>query len=345
VNWHQNLHEKYGDVVRIAPNELSYINPRAWEDIYGRMTNDNGLHIKDMRFFSNVDGEERSLIVINDESEHARVRRIFSPAFSDSALKKQEPMFQKHAESMIQMIHQKVDNDAQQKFDMVKVYNFTTFDIMGELAFGSSLNQLETGHYSLWVKSIFDNMKSAALFSILEYHQPLARLARMIIGPFFRKLEEAHDKFSADHVDRRLAGQVDKPDIWQLVLSQSEQNLLCRKEMHANASLFMLAGSETTATLLSGLIYYLLTYPHTHRNLCQEIRSAFKNPEEISFESLTSLEYLNACIQEGLRMYPPVPVGIPRVSPKGGTVVCGKWVPPKVSATIWILSALRDVPS
>jgi cytochrome P450 len=98
------------DVVRITPKELSYINPGGWKDIYGRLAKDDGQHVKDMKFFANVDGEERSLIVINDEREHARVRKIFSPAFSDGALKRQEPMFRKHAESMIQMIRQKVDD-------------------------------------------------------------------------------------------------------------------------------------------------------------------------------------------------------------------------------------------
>ena len=31
----KELHEKYGEIVRIAPNELSYISASAWHDIYG----------------------------------------------------------------------------------------------------------------------------------------------------------------------------------------------------------------------------------------------------------------------------------------------------------------------
>ena len=46
------LHEKYGEVVRYGPNELSYISPEAWEDIYGsaRLSKTGGL-VKDPKFY------------------------------------------------------------------------------------------------------------------------------------------------------------------------------------------------------------------------------------------------------------------------------------------------------
>ncbi|KAK5019787.1 hypothetical protein LTR16_012675, partial [Cryomyces antarcticus] len=72
-----------------------------------------------------------------------------------------------------------------------------------------------------------------------------------------------HFKYSTDRVDRRLATPTDRPDIWTLVLNNQEKEGkgLSVKEMHSNASLFMVAGTETTATLLSGLTYYLLKNP------------------------------------------------------------------------------------
>jgi hypothetical protein len=57
----------------------------------------------------------------------------------------------------------------------------------------------------------------------------------------------------------------------------------------------------------------------------------FTSPEEMTVVNLTKMKYLNAAIEEGLRMFPPAPVALPRVSPKGGATVCGRFVPEGVS--------------
>ncbi len=75
---------------------------------------------------------------------------------------------------------------------------------------------------------------------------------------------------------------------------------LSRKVMDANASLFMLAGTETTATVLSGLSFLLLTYASTMTNLATEICSTFATSTEISMAELARLPYLNAGIKQAL---------------------------------------------
>ena len=102
-------------------------------------------------------------------------------------------------------------------------------------------------------------------------------------------------------------------------------------KLQANCSLLIIGGSETTATLLSGVTYYLLTNPEAMRKLTAEIRSSFKSEEDIDFMSVSTLPYLLACLDEALRMYPPVPLGLPRVVPKGGATVSGHFVPEDVS--------------
>lgn len=138
-------------------------------------------------------------------------------------------------------------------------------------------------------------------------------------------------KYSHDRVDRRLARKTNRSDIWTLVLRQEGDKALSLGEMHSNSDLFMIAGTETTATLLSGLTYYLLTNPSTMEKLKQEIRHAFDSDKEICFQKLVQLKYLNACVSEALRMYPPVPTGLPRLTPPEGIAIDGHWVPGNVS--------------
>jgi cytochrome P450 len=98
-----------------------------------------------------------------------------------------------------------------------------------------------------------------------------------------------------------------------------------------NSGLLIIGGSETTATLLSGVTFLLLTHPETLRQLTEEVRTSFAREEDIDFTSMNKLSYMTACLDEALRIYPPVPGGLPRVSPKGGSVVSGRFIPEKAS--------------
>jgi cytochrome P450 len=86
--------------------------------------------------------------------------------------------------------------------------------------------------------------------------------------------------------------------------------------------------------------YFFLRYPQTFQALCEEVRREFTCVEEMTSARLSSLNYLNAGIQEGnvvrdalivaLRMRPPVPTGLQRVAPNGGASINGQYIPERV---------------
>lgn len=115
-----------------------------------------------------------------------------------------------------------------------------------------------------------------------------------------------------------------------LLMKKDELNLDINK-LQMNSSLLIIAGSETTATLLSGVTFLLATNPEALRRLTGEVRSTFKTEEEIDFTSVSSLQYMLACLDEALRIYPPAPLGLPRQTPKGGASIAGHYVPEDVS--------------
>jgi cytochrome P450 len=104
-------------------------------------------------------------------------------------------------------------------------------------------------------------------------------------------------------------------------------------EYQSTVETLIIAGSETTATLMSGIIYYLLKEPDKMEKLVSEIRHAFKSAEDINFVSVNGLPYLLACLQETLRVYPPVPDGFPRNTGPRQEIICDRPVPPHVSKT------------
>jgi cytochrome P450 len=94
-----------------------------------------------------------------------------------------------------------------------------------------------------------------------------------------------------------------------------------------NATIFIAAGTETTTTFLCGAVYHILSNPDVHSKLCQEIRSAAANVQDLNLDLLHSLSYLKACKDEAMRIYPPVPGTLTRLVPKGGGFICGRHVP------------------
>jgi hypothetical protein len=132
IKWINSLHLKYGPIVRVGPDEMSFIDSQAWQDIYGFQPPGKPASDKDSRFYDFASLETRSIINAND-ADHSRTRRAFSHAFSDKALREQEPLLVKYIDLLGEKLQEAADADSDEKVDMVKMLNFTTFDIMGGL--------------------------------------------------------------------------------------------------------------------------------------------------------------------------------------------------------------------
>lgn len=94
------------------------------------------------------------------------------------------------------------------------------------------------------------------------------------------------------------------------------------------------AGSETTATLMCGLMNHLLRNPDIMKKLTTEIREHIKHEDDLVIKNLSALPYMDACLEEGLRIFPPVPIGLLRIVPKGGSEIDGHMIPAGVSIPI-----------
>ncbi|RAH71874.1 cytochrome P450 [Aspergillus aculeatinus CBS 121060] len=332
VLWLQSLHRTYGDAVRFSPDELSFTSAQAWRDIYGHASGGRRSTEKDRRFYGPTPYGAPDIIRANAH-DHSRFRRNFSHAFSDKALRKQQPLIAQYADMLVDQLQESARESPEANVEMVRMYNLTTFDIMGDLTFGDPLNLLKGTGYMEWVGGIFASVKVLCLLRVSRYYSWLTAIMALVVPRSLREKARAHYKACKARVDWRVNQTLDKPDIWGLVMEQKGSLQLSRDEMYSNSQLFMVAGTETTATALSGLTYQLLRHPEKMRKITQEIREAFKD-EEIEMTRLAHLKYLNACIEEGLRVYPPVPVGTARRVPEGGMTVCGEFIPGNISLSV-----------
>jgi cytochrome P450 len=118
--------------------------------------------------------------------------------------------------------------------------------------------------------------------------------------------------------------EVERPDLIAYALKETQEgNGMSREEIESTFAVLVTAGSETTATALGGIMNCLVTNPAKRDLLVKEVRYKFESETEIAMEKVKDLPYLNAVINEGLRLCPPIPWILPRLVPSGGATICG----------------------
>ncbi|CZR64538.1 related to cytochrome P450 monooxygenase [Phialocephala subalpina] len=334
----RDLHNKHGNIVRVAPNELSIDGSIGWNDVFGHKKAGEVEFSKDMLFYrpaesgNGVNGSGVQDIFTASREDHRRQRRLVAHAFSDSALTEQEDLIKGYIDLLMQRFKENVaKGDA---FDIVKWYNYTTFDIIGDLAFGDPFHCLETRTMHPWVSMIFSFIKVGSQMRIFAQYPFLKPLLRLLITKDAQDQIKNSMEFTQTKLQKRLSlgKNLPRKDFLSYILRHNDEKGMNHQEIIGNSESFIVAGSETTATLLSGLSYYLSRNTAAWRRLTTEVRESFSSEEEITMRSAAALPYLHACLEEGLRMYPPAAVTPPRISPGG--MINGEFIPE--GTKIWI---------
>ncbi|KAH8148283.1 uncharacterized protein LAJ45_07736 [Morchella importuna] len=275
------LHQRYGPVVRISPDELSYASASSWKDIYG--TSSTRKPFLKSAFYD--DGTAPSIVSARDPATHRRIHRLLSPGFTARSIGEQEPLVQGHVDLFLSQVGRYATGS--EGGNMVGWYTWVAFNIIGGLAFGEPFGSLDDG------KPHFGLRTCLARWPRRRGSGRLRRIAR-------------------------------KDLLSVLVAQHTSGDSFTTEEIRGNAGNIIVAGSETTASFLCGVTWYLGRGPAAYKKLTDEIRSAFSSYEDINGRATEHLVYLKAVIEEGLRLYPPVGLGAPRVSP--GETVDECWV-------------------
>ncbi|KAH9988763.1 cytochrome P450 [Xylariaceae sp. FL0662B] len=322
------LHAKYGDVVRVHPNELSFNCEEAWRDIYslrpGRppITKVPGLTAPSHEGVYNI-------VTTTDVTDHKRYRATLNPAFSERSLRNQEPIVMKYVSLLFEKLRQHVAEQPEQRQDFINWLNWMSFDLIGDLTFGDSLNGLSEERSHPWMANMFDSFRFN-LFSRAANQLPhLAPMLRYWLIPSeMAEQRKQHATFTGDKVDQRMAMDTERQDFMSCVLPYDEKRTRMNlAEIRNTYGTLMIAGSETTATTMAFTVWWLCKNPESMHKLNEEIRSQFSTESEITISSTTSLKYMNAVLNESMRIQPAAPASQPRWVPKEGEVIAGRHVP------------------
>lgn len=113
------LHKKYGDVVRIAPDELTFTDGlRAWKDMMGHRGPGEPEMVKAPKFYKTVKTAPVTIITA-DREEHSVLRKQLAPGFSDRSLRDQQPIVMQYIDLLVKRLYEN-SKGGTKAVDMVK---------------------------------------------------------------------------------------------------------------------------------------------------------------------------------------------------------------------------------
>ncbi|KAI3395888.1 hypothetical protein diail_673 [Diaporthe ilicicola] len=338
-----DLHRKYGPIVRVAPNHLAVDGSIGWPQIYQHRPGKPEWSKKTGWYFEN----DHLALIGAPHDNHKRLRRQLNHAFSTESMYEQEPIVQKYIGMLLNHFSDKAAKG--EAFDVVPWFNFTTFDIIGDLTFADSFHNLDGGAYSPWVLEVFKAILGSGFNRMAKQYPHLRPIARLLPGSLAESVaqEKENSRLTCEKAMARKE-QGESPEgrrdfmTYMLRKTRDGKPGFDDTDIIVNSPTLVTAGSETTATTLAGITYHLglEKYRHVYEALTSEVRSAFKSEAEIDMKSTARLPYLLGVIEETLRLYPPAAQMPPRVSP--GAELAGKHIPKGTLITIFQYGTLRN---
>lgn len=323
--------------MRIAPDELSFQDPSAWPQIYASRPQ---LEKSKFHFAVSDRAELPTSMIMAEDAEHSRLRKLAGPAFSIGGINEVEPVLQKYVNALCSQLTEASKDGSQ---DLCEWFLWALNDVIGQLALDQEFECLEKRRMHPWPAFLLGALKrTAALnqfrrFGVeLRWLQPfLPAKAKADIETFFLTAKSAIDQRLAREKEEsaeEIQGGKKRPDIVGLMLREMKGGeKLTEGEITSNSILIVGGGAETTSTCLSGTLYHLCRTPRAMQKLKEEVRGKFGSAEEITLKAVGDTPYLKAVIEEGLRMFPVASYITPRVTPKEGSVINGELIPGGVS--------------
>ncbi|KAF2878581.1 cytochrome P450 monooxygenase-like protein [Massariosphaeria phaeospora] len=321
--WIWQLHQIYGDKVRITPNEVLFLAPQAHRDIYGGKA--NVTRAKSYEAWDNNTGEPNTALA-TDMAVHARKRKILNQAFTDKALKDATIFMAYHIERWLDLLW----------------CSWVVFDMLGDLCFGRSFEIKEPrpnpireipNHIETHLKIFYPILHSPFMESFV-WAKPkgLDKLLHMIT-PHDVKM---YHKFIEDSVSQRILeektskdAESSRQDIFHYLCAAKDPETgkaYTEEELRAEAIMLIVAGSNTIIAILAGFWFYISRNPSAHDKLTKEIRGTFN-------------------IDECLRISPGGPSEFAREVLPGGTTVNGECFPQGVviGSAHWAMGHNEDI--
>ncbi|KAI0219358.1 hypothetical protein L0F63_000674 [Massospora cicadina] len=306
----KQLHDQYGPIVQFTPNQVSVITKNSADRIYNTYT------FKKSAFYRSFDYGGDNIFSVDERNVHSARKKVIRNIFAAQNIEKLEPMANEVA---IQPFVEKLAT--LKTIDIYAMFHFIMFDITGQLSFSRDFGLVRTGEHP-----VVQWLKEAQVYGILMYQFPAIKL---VGGLFGKHSYNGLIDFCQDLIDERRRG-APKKDILQAFLDarDEEGKPICDEDIGAEMVTQVIAGTDTTANTLTWTLKLLLDHPDEMKKVVEELDLAFPDPNTINADAVKEkCKYLDAVINESMRLFPIAAGYLPRVVPEGGADFEGYYLP------------------
>ena len=204
---------------------------------------------------------------------------------------------------------------------MTKWFDFFVFDIMEDLAFNKSSNMVANGKEAYIFQTIRADMWNIAFFAHLPWLLPFLKRTPLLNWNYLAFWDWIQKK-----IDERTMNEPDQPDIFSWILAAYQKSAKTQRDrwnLHGDAQLIVIAGSDSVAAALTHIFFHLAHDPA----LVARLQKEFDALPSLANENLMTVNLLDAVINETMRLHPPVPSGTQRVTPPEGLQIGHRHIP------------------
>ncbi|CZT17471.1 related to pisatin demethylase [Ramularia collo-cygni] len=348
-SWHDDIlqvHEKYGAIVRISPDELSIVDEHATKQLYG-----HGSKALKTEWYGTWDSKEfPNLFSTRSKAEHSFMRRRVSPAYSMSAMLRYEQYIQPCLDLMMDGFRKHADQG--HPVVMSNWLDWLAFDVVGTLAYGQSFGQLETESDKLGLgKMIHEG------FYVLSNVGHWIGQSRILQSPAFGKVltmmgvPNPFDTFNnwtktIIQERRQNAGKHERYDMLQhfMEMKSTTGGPATDVDVLGEAVNIIGAGADTTSIAMGTCLYYIVRHPDVYQKVQKEIDEYYEQnslQRAITYQQTQELPYFTAAAREAMRLIPSITYQLPRVMPEE-MVVAGRSIPAGTHVGVSPIAANRN---
>ncbi|KAI3317589.1 cytochrome P450 [Xylariaceae sp. AK1471] len=332
----RNLHQKHGPVIRITPTMVLVADATKMPDIYSRTAN------KSEHYITGSFGTAESVFNMQDQKTHFKFRKIAAEPYGLSNVKKMEPLLDRLIEQWIKKLDQSFAQSGN-KFDFAPWSVYLAYDIIGDIGFGAPFGFVEHGKD---LGGLIQGFHDGSMpFGLMARLYPFTNfIKKTFLGKYMVASPEQdngvgvlmrfRDKLLAQRLEDIEKGHLQgRVDLLQTYLEARDEKgePLDIEYVKVEMVLVLLAGAVTTGSASQALMREIMGNPSVYERMMWEIDSATREGKLSSTpqydEVVAHCPYFIACVRESLRLNPPVSSIFPRLAPKGGLELFGKYVP------------------